>query len=657
MAGGSPLSNEIWLFSTSGGFERFPVDTGGPLDSAARGTIIDGSDGSKVLQIYDFDSSPNNVTQVVLLGEGGQPGYTGQPVGSQGQRKRDLTLQDWPQYDDSNAPTATRADCAVAQAASGVAVVAGGSEDMPVAMFNQDENSWIDADKFFSSRQQPLQPSSSSDVSASTPSASSSASASPTEGANPIAGDGKAHDRMLRTLGITLGVLCGIAAVFIIVLLYLRWRKMKQRKKEGYLDEKNGEARLSFQDRGASFMKEAGGSINEITPPPPKPWYGQQNDSQDGSRSSLAIIAGKFGNKRNTNGHAPKQSYDSTTPLRRGKSQRSQPERVEMVDMEKRPPPVERKPLPRAAGSADATAGATGNSLLGADLANQEVSDRRNRSSGWSKYFATSQPHGDGLSHLPSAYLKPDGPDDGSMYSSDRDRAMSQPSRIPSSALVPPLDIDFSKTIDGQRLSHVTSGSPAFNDSREDLARRGSVGNLGVPEGQKGLIVDPSRPRSQSESLASSYNRSTMSSNLTSDFFAESGATPWTPTSTSFKDHLISRPPSSNYTNSIYEQRVPSRGKSAGFFPGPGTSYRPSRTKMSHAAAPTSEWASPEAKPAALAPHRPAPDRESTMTVFPKGVPSAYYADRQQASGPTKPVNSDLGWLNLGLNNNSQTRL
>ena len=394
MAGGSPLNNEIWLFSTTGGFEKFPVDTTGPIEGAARGTIIDGSDGSKVLQIYDFTPSPNNVTGIVLLGEGGQPAYTGQTVGSQQQRKRDLTLQSWPEYDDSNAPTATRSDCAVALAASNVAVIAGGNENVPLALFNQEENSWIDADKFFSSRQQPLQPSSSSDGSRSTPTSQSSPSSSSTEGANPIAGDGKAHDRMLRTLGITLGVLCGIAAVFIIVLLYLRWRKMKQRKKEGYLDEKNGEARMSFQDRGASFMKEAGGSVNESPPPPPKPWYGQQGDSQDGSRSSLAIIAGKFNNKRGTNGHAPKQSYDSTTPLRRGKSGRSQPERVEMVDIEKRPLPVERKPLPRAAGSADATAGVTGASLLGADLTNQEVSDRRNRSSGWSKYFATSHPTG-----------------------------------------------------------------------------------------------------------------------------------------------------------------------------------------------------------------------------------------------------------------------
>ena len=119
---------------------------------------------------------------------------------------------------------------------------------------------------------------------------------------------------------------------------------------------------------------------------------------------------------------------------------------------------------------------------------------------------------------------------------------------------------------------------------------------------------------------------------------------------------------------------------------------------MSHAAAPSSEWASPEAKPAALATHnRPAEERDSTMTVFPKGTPSAYYGDQQPqrkpAPGPSalsapqrppedrgstftlfpkgvdstyydnrqhgagKPVNSDLGWLNLGLNNNSQSRL
>ena len=73
-----------------------------------------------------------------------------------------------------------------------------------------------------------------------------------------------------------------------------------------------------------------------------------------------------------------------------------------------------------------------------------------------------------------------------------------------------------------------------------------------------------------------------------------------------------------------------------------------------------SGWTS-QAQSTNLAPQPPPADRGSTMTLFPKGVPSAYYGNRQkeqqQHAGASKPVNSDLGWLNLGLNNNSQTRL
>ena len=189
-------------------------------------------------------------------------------------------------------------------------------------------------------------------------------------------------------------------------------------------------------------------------------------------------------------------------------------------------------------------------------------------------------------------------------------------------------------------------GSPSFNDSREDLASRGSL----APEGQKGMIVDPNRPRSNSETI-SSYNRSTMST-TTSEFYNDSGTTPWTPTSTSFKDHLNSRPPSSVYG----EQRIPSRGKSGGgFFPGAGTSYRPPKPKMGHSAAPSSDWASPKSSVGLRAPAQ-TEDRDSTVTVFPRGVPSAHYPGRERDQGAAKPVNSDLGWLNLGYNG-SQTRL
>lgn len=697
MLGGSDFNTEIFTFGPSDGWRMFGTNITDPIDPSSRATVIDGADGSKVIQIYDMHVSPNSVTPIVLLAAGGQPAYTGQLAGSgpSRKRKRDLTLNNWPSYNNDNAPSATRTDCAVAQSPNGgMAVISGGSTESPVALFNQNKNRWIDANAFFDSKQkqQPLRPTKSSDATKSTP--SSTTSSSPSSTTTSAAGGGtSAHDRMLRTLGITLGVLCGIAAIFIAVLLFLRWRKIKKRKREGYLDEKN--ERMSFADRGASFMKEAGGSINNL-PPPGKAW----NDSQNGSHSSLAIITGKFNNKRNTH-HEPKPSYDSTAPLHRDKmGTPMQHEQMEMMDLDEKR--IDRKPVPRK--EPRPPSAPYGPTLTAADAMRKSTDSERmrQRSSGWSKYFATSQPTGpNGISHLPSAYVQSNKMSDASIYSTDRN--MSQPSQIPSSALVPPLDIDFSKTVDGQRLSHVTSGSPAFNDSREDLARGGN--NFGA-EAQKGYIVDPSR-RSASDTI-SSYNRSTMST-TTSEYYNDSGATPWTPTSTSFKDHLNSRAPSSVYPDRDSEPRVPSRGKGGGggFFPGSGTSYRPSpKSKLGSNAAPTSPTnAAASNTKVLIPPSRPAEDRDSTVTVFPKGVPSAYYAGRddpnltplqqkQQAGGASalaaadkprdsnltlfpkgvpsayyagrerenegvaKPVNSDLGWLNLGLHGNgSNTRI
>lgn len=405
-------------------------------------------------------------------------------------------------------------------------------------------------------------------------------------------------------------------------------------------------------------MKEAGGSINNLAPP-----SSNRYKSPGGSHSSLAIMAGKFGNGRNTPSHQPKASYESTAHLVKetnGGTVMSEP--VEMVDIGDKRTPMSRKPVPRHEPTPPPAI------VYDSDKELTPLDDRK-RSSGWSKYFATSGPTGPGgISHLPAAYVKHDtrsGLSDGSEYSS----RPSHPSRIPSSVLVAPLDIDFSKTIDGQRLSHVASGSPSFMHSREDLAKRGSTADVG--EGLSGLIVTPRPDSRDRRSQISGYSLSstkrttlgsTLSSNLTSDYYNESGNTPWTPVSNSFKDHVNgtgSRPTSSLYAPSLPEsQRVPTRGKSPGFFPGSGTSYRPvskaTKSKMSYSAAPTSDWAAPAAP--ALSVSKPSDDRDSTVTVFPRGVPSAYYADRDpskenqapQQSGQ-KAMVSDMSWLNLGL--------
>jgi hypothetical protein len=610
MAGGSPFSNVVFTFDRDAGWQQLGTNLTETLDPGVRATLVQGDDGSKVLETYDMTSSPNKVTQTVLLGANGETAPNGQVIGQQTssrKRRRDLTLDNWPTYNNTNAPSASRSDYSVAQDSKGTAVLAGGNADEPVAMFDQTENSWVDAGEFFGAQkqkdQQPLQPTTTSD---STPSSTSSAEP---EASTTAAGAGgmTKHEKSMRTLGITLGTLCGIAAIAIIILLYLRWRKGKNAKAAalaGHDDEKtdrdHGE-RLSFADRGASFMKEAGGSATDLGGPPRHRF----DPNAAGSHSSLAIIGGKFGNKRGTS----KGSFESTTNLVRGKNGG---EPVEMMN-------IGEKTYPTADGKSAPIPSLT---VMGASPEDQ-------RSSGWSKYFSTSQPRE--LEHMPAAYAK-DRESVASQWPSTS-QSSSDVSRIPSSVLVPPLDVDFSKTVDGQRLSNVIAHSPSFADSREDLASRGST-----LQGQQGQIEDGDRPVSGTNTV-SSYDRSTMSSEYYNGMSTVNS--PWTP----FSNANDQRPPSSVYTASLYDRKLPSRAArsqgGSGFFPGSGATPRPPKLKINHDAKDSSEW--PSARGAGKdspllnspppmmspAPTQPLPvhDRASTATVFPMQADNRWTAN------------------------------
>ncbi|KAH9823703.1 pre-mrna splicing factor clf1 [Teratosphaeria destructans] len=626
LVGGSPYSTEVFTFGPDDGWQPLGTNTSQPLHSGERGVLVMGDDGSKVMDVFSLNVSPNTVQQLVLLDANGKTAQNGQTIGgrsgssaSSRKRKRDLTLENWPSYDSTNAPTATRSEYGLAQAPDGVVAISGGSSSSPVELFNSHTNSWVDAGKFFDApNQQPLQPSS-------TTTASASNAASSSQAASAAGGTTNDHHRMLRTLGITLGVLFGVAALFIVILLLLRYKRMKKRNEESYIDEKTG-ARLSFADRGASFMKEAGGSLTALPQVPARDRYNGLNNN--GRRTSLGVFAGRLSGHRNSkmNHHQPpKDSFESTTHLVREKNGMVVQEPMEMMDIGDKRFPIPRKAIPRTEQTPPASA-----IVYNADK-ETEVLDDRKRSSGWSKYFATSGPEGpNGISHPPAAYMKSktaSAVSDSSVYSEHYQRP-SQVSRIPSSVLVAPLDIDFSKTWDGQRLSHVATGSPSFADSRREMARRSSTGDM--PQGMKGLIVNDDRPDSHGRmsdvsgfSQSTNGRRTTLSSAVT-DYYNESGSTSWTPVTNGFRDLGGSDRASSLYTDSMYEPRLPSRGKSAGFFPGAGVTYRPPRSSkgskisMSATAAPTAEWASPKGGAGLVVPKLPAEEnRESTMTVFP----------------------------------------
>ncbi|KAF2862684.1 hypothetical protein K470DRAFT_199612, partial [Piedraia hortae CBS 480.64] len=450
MMGGSTFNKQVWLFGPQLGWSQLITNLSLLLPVGTRGKLIPGSDGSKVMQVFHLDESPNRISQLVLLGPEGQTAPSGMiipPASSSRKRKRGLTLEHWPAYNSTNAPTAKRADYSVAQAQNGLTAISGGNKDEPLTLFNSFDGSWVDTSKFFNVKnQQPLLPS------ATKPPMTSATTASPTTSAPaPSKSDSgtAGHQPMLGTLGIILGVLFGIAALFMIALLIFRWRKSKREESRRREEEKDSN-RLSFADRGTSFV--AGADDEPFTFTPPKA-SGLGSGPVGDSHSSLAIITGRITNKRSS--HRAHTSTNSTAHLIRANNGQ---EPVEMVDMEDK------------------------------GMNSPERTYDPNRSSGWSNFLKASYPESKDL-ESDHASVAPST----SGRSEERGRTTPQLPLVTTTSsppkLIPPIDVDYHPTFGGQQISHVNTGSPSYSHSREDLTK---LGGGSLAEAQKGLIVNGS---------------------------------------------------------------------------------------------------------------------------------------------------------------------
>ena len=420
---------------------------------------------------------------------------------------------------------------------------------------------------------------------------------------------------------------------------------------------------MSFQDRGAPspFMKETDGAFDPSSIPPNHRFL-----EQNSSHNSFAIMAGKFG-KRSSRIGGRRASTESTKPLKANKADISRPlELSAMRDM-------------------SAVEGSPRHEMPADDSQNPD----KKRSSGWSRYFAPTQPQ------LPSAYHQSQQSTKSlSTYTSDSHPDI--PSSIRDSQLVPPLD--FSRREDGERMSRVMTGSPAFNHSADDLARRGS--SLDAARGQRAHLSNGTAEDDYSQTLShgsflsdgQSFSESTFSTlshhmRGSSEYLPQDRSNQsWTPVSThnmkptvdtGLNPGHIPRPPSSNYTNSVMYDRQSkpysyARNTSGtGFFPGnrDREALRPS-SRQNRVMSPTQSFPAPPASSSSPAPAgngllgvpgaRPLAadeqeNRESTMTVFPRGVPSAYYTSRNgedRSAAPAKTIptktTSDMSWFKLG---------
>jgi hypothetical protein len=471
LVGGAAENLQVWLYGQSLGWTTLEttLPPGLGLDSGAKKcTIVTGQDGSKVLQIFDMSKSPNEVSRYALL-INGAAATSGMRVGDASTRRRlrtkRQTIDNWPAYNGTLAPTTTRDGFSVASDSNGLVVISGGNSEEPIAMFDQSTNTWQNATSVFVRDQQVLlnSISSSSSVapsSTSAPASSSTSSAAPSSsptGEN-VLGTGRSKSQVLTTLGATLGAVFGFAAILIIILLLLRYKK-KQRKAAmaGGVNEKDQD-RLSFADQGADFMKEAGGARGGAAfSPSPK--------SNHSSLTSLQI----FQNMTN-NGHKRAVPSDgSQVPLAKNKSPLGVSDPLEMSQMSNRSSPTftmksmdfEKPPIsqPKAMTLTPAAAAAA--------IGTKDAKDGRTRSNGWSRYFANNDVTN--LASIQSGQRNTYNTEVSAISDVSKTSDYSNDRSMARGSEVRPLELNLGPKFESQRLSAVNTGSPTMGRSKEDI--------------------------------------------------------------------------------------------------------------------------------------------------------------------------------------------
>ncbi|KAF7159579.1 hypothetical protein CNMCM6106_006895 [Aspergillus hiratsukae] len=423
LVGGSTTPKQVHLFSASHGWQSSDVFLPQPLSSDVRCAIVNGSDGSKALESFNMNVSPNTVSTVALLNPGGLPA---RPAS---RRRREVSVADYPTYDGTLASSTTRSDYSLAQGDDGLVVISSGSGTDSLTIFNQTSNSWVNATKLFygdASSQEILASIATTTSSSSTPTATSTPSSTSTS----IAASDSSGTRVGTIIGATLGSLMGIILILILILFFLHRTKLGRRRAanqgRGRSDDKD---RLSFQDQGMEPLTRSAYPMARS----PAPLASTSVDS-------FAIFSGRAADEKSPRtaggfpGYGPKLTPQKPSPLTTVHSNGGlTPSSTYSIGADK------------ALEAQDAT------------LADKAPGDRTT-DEGWGKYFQDNNSTNTNLTNTPSV-------------AAPRSNAEERVSAWPG-APVPPLNLGFLE--EPKPLGRVVTGSPTTEDSPkiQELLRR-----------------------------------------------------------------------------------------------------------------------------------------------------------------------------------------
>lgn len=581
MVGGDTSNLEVFTFDPTGGWQNVGVTltSGIPDQSTASCALLSLDDGSKVLEVFDMAASPNTVNNTVLLTAGGAVASVGDTVGARKQR-RDLTLSNFPSYNGTNAPDSTRQNFSLAQGPNDLVVISGGSDDASLCIFNQSANGWVDASDFFASKQTTITVGGTSTSSV----ASATAAATSSTGSGGSSNNNSTNHALI-ILGGVLGAVFGVAALLIIALFVLRWLKKKRQ----------GE----HKRRQSSFPQDSKGRRRSTS------FSFHEQDQEPFSKAGMPMARG------------PAQSTDSAAFFKEiafpsATSQRAygqglrKPSISQPIPLQTRSDETVKKSLP-SSGIADASSGEVDPSL--------HPPTKRKTDEGWSTYFQGNNAVDltDGRSTYASQVTQSD-------YRGSAWPDFTAPRSPTSTRAQPGLGPHI-------RQGNVPMGSPSLEHTSVDSRTYG----LAVSEGIPGKI-------SSTHSLSSLSDIDVHDEEHEDVDFEKMGDAYSSGIPASIRDdnhwntlgpnHPSYRPPSSNYTQSIYP---------------PATVYGDSR--------PASRWPTGEndAQPALP---KPITNTQQQKPVRPPRPSQASDQMRDYFGVNTERSRtpSDMSWLNLGNN-------
>lgn len=487
MTGGGTSSRhaKVWLFNPAAGWRDSGASLAAPLDqdtSVVQALVVGGDDGSKCLLVFDLGQSPNKVSRVVLQDTSGAPVYNSSAVAGSGagarRRAGGLSLDRWPDYNATLAPTETRNKFAMATGSDGMVVFSGGNGESPMAIFDVKTNSWVNATQLLGSKEAKALTSSTTTTASSTSTADfapTSTSATTTASATPaattssgasLAGNADSGPSTDAILGITLGTITGILVLLGLILLLLRRHKKRGNHTEA--DQARGTNGPTLGEKDAAAHARSG-----LLPKAQGHFRGHYPQASQESYSSMAILMGRMNKDRS--GLSRKKSSDtfhsSASSLHKQfKSTISKP----MPQMAEHPDLMEYDEVGGGPSYAAATASRPRNRPT-------DMSDGTRRSSGWNKYWSG----GSALQILGFGAAKRStmASERSSHYSERTSHHNTNNARVTQdSATVPPLHFETRRPDDGRpSVNSVNSGSPVVAEYSSKLPTEGMSGTIERP--------------------------------------------------------------------------------------------------------------------------------------------------------------------------------